>query len=206
MEKAAQFSNHQIFQSGITFSFAILPITAYELSTYTFCLQEKKKGGLSDSCKEFCDSHAETDDTRQTEKTARVSTLTLLSLTQSADALGRPFAICVGRKLLNQYPDLYVTDTQHNRVFRIGDVSNASNDTLRGCLTAMPLPRGYSTQFLSTAMNYMNMKVFVVNSYPSKQEVLQCHTVNEAVQRLFTSDHFLSLSAVCFSKCVKCLS
>ena len=88
------------------------------------------------------DIHAETDDTRQTEKTASVRTLSLLSLTQSTDALGYPaFAICVGRKLLTQYPDLYITDTQYNRVFRIGGVSNASNNTFRGCLTAIPLPR-----------------------------------------------------------------
>ena len=46
------------------------------------------------------------------------------------------------------------------------------------CLTAMPLPREYSTQFLSAAVNYVDMKLFVVNSHPSKQEVLQCHAVN----------------------------
>ena len=73
--KAAQFSTHQLFQSGILFvcdssnhCIRIIDIDIF--------VSRKRREDCPTAGKDSADGHAETGDTRQTEKTASVSTLT----------------------------------------------------------------------------------------------------------------------------------
>ena len=65
------------------------------IDTDIFVSRERRREDCLTDGEEFADSHAETNDTKQREKTACVSTLTLLSFTLSTDRIGRPFAIFV---------------------------------------------------------------------------------------------------------------
>ena len=64
-----------------------------------------------------CDEELENEDDTPIERKITVTT-TLALRSTSRHFLQRPFSICTIRKLLPEYPDLYVGDTKQKKIFQ----------------------------------------------------------------------------------------
>lgn len=127
-------------------------------------------------------------------------TQTLNLVSTSKTPLSRPFAICTGRKLSGDFPDLYVGDTRQKMIFKITDVEVQPNKC-RARLTTFYPPRSSSivgsTNIVPFALIFSNERVFVGNGQSNDYSIVILHAQRGTVLHKIDSPLIVSPSGIC---------
>lgn len=117
-----------------------------------------------------CNEELENEDDIPIERKITVTT-TLALESSSRHFLQRPFSICTGRKLLQEYPDLYVGDPKQKKVFKIDDVK-LDNGSSGGRLHLVYPRKDTPSNILPVALAFQENKLYVASNLTSNPSIL----------------------------------
>ena len=143
-----------------------------------------------------CDEEQENEDNIPIERKITVTT-TLALRSSSRHFLQRPFSICTGRKLLQEYPDLYVGDTKQQKVFKIDEVKLDSGSS-GGRLHLVYPPKDTPTNILPVALAFQENKLYVASNLTSNPNILVIDSRNGTLLSSVASELIISPSGLCF--------
>ena len=121
------------------------------------------------------------------------STLSLISTSRTP--LVRPFSICCGRRILQDYPDLFVGDTKQGKVFKITDVKLANQCS--GRLQELYPAGSTSVRILPVAVLFHQDRLFVANGTTSEPGIHVLHANRRTLLSTITSPLLPSPSGMC---------
>lgn len=130
--------------------------------------RKKNAATLDDSSNE---SQEQEDNIPIVEKYSVTSTLGLISTSQTP--LMRPFSICCGRKILQEYPDLYVGDTKQGKIFKVTDVKVQNQCSAR--LRELYPANGTETGVVPVALAFSKERLFVANGTRNEAGIIVLH-------------------------------
>ena len=120
-------------------------------------------------------------------------TSTIKVVYTSATQLRKPFSICTGRKLDQDYPDLYVGDIEQGTVFKLTDMVTRNFCKVR--------PRKLYTleeKILPMGLSYYQEELFVANTQVDQPSILVLHGSRGGMLQRIVSDALLpSPSGIC---------
>ena len=113
----------------------------------------------------------------------------------------RPFSICRGRKIMQDYHDIYVGDTKQGRVFKITDVKVTSqcSGRLRKLYPAASTNRG----IVPVALVFHEDRLFIANGDTNEHEIVVIHANGGTLLSTIASPLISSNSGMCLTD--KCL-
>lgn len=127
------------------------------------------------------------------------STLALVSTCQTP--LIRPFSICRGRKIMQDYPDFYVGDTKQGKVFKINDVK--LTDQCSGRLRKLYPAASTNRRIVPVALVFHEDRLFIANGDTNEQEIVVIHANGGTLLSAIASPLISFPSGMCLTD--KCL-
>ena len=143
-----------------------------------------------------CDEELENEDDIPIERKITVTT-TLALRSTSRHFLQRPFSICTGRKLLQEYPDLYVSNTKQKKVFKIDEVKLDSGSS-GGRLHLVYPRKDTPSNILPVALALQENKMYVASNLTSNPSILVIDSRKGTLLASVASELIVSPSGLCF--------
>ena len=113
----------------------------------------------------------------------------------------RPFSICRGRKIMQDYPDFYVGDTKQGKVFKITDVKLTNQCSVR--LRKLYPAASTNRRILPVALVFHEDRLFIANGDTNEQEIFVIHANGGTLLSTIASPLISSPSGMCLTD--KCL-
>ena len=123
------------------------------------------------------------------------STLALVSTCRSP--LVRPFFICSGRKIMQDYPDFYVGDTKQGKVFKITDVKLTNQCSAR--LQELYPAASTNSRVVPVALVFHKDRLFIANGDTNEQNIVVIHANRGTVLCTISSPLICLPSGMCLS-------
>ena len=121
-------------------------------------------------------------------------TTTIKLISTSSRQLLKPFSICIGRLLEQEYTEIYVGDIELGTVFKLTDLSLGT-----ACKGRLRSFCAFSDPILPTGLCYFKGELYIANGHGNQSGIFIVHGSTGRVKRHIVNDLLICPSGICLA-------